>query len=135
MSTPVLRLGRDLIGPKAMRRVIPSGATHCALEDVTALRTLPGLTVAIPATSSQAAAALSVAGGLGSFVATAIAPRGRPCRLRILAAGASPDGTSGSKLDRWRKHGLDSESIVRNVLEAIHDQPPAEIRLRQWVPY
>jgi hypothetical protein len=96
MSTPVLRLGRDLIGPKAMRRVIPSGATHYALEDVAALRTLPGLTVAIPATSSQ-------------------------------AVGASPDGTSGSQLDRWRKHGLDSESIVRNVLEAIHDQPLAEI--------
>ena len=205
-----------------------SGATHYALEDVAALRTLPGLTIVIPATSSQAAAALSatchlrgpvyyslgkddricmpglddrfelgkievtrrgddvalvtmgsvgqevasaaeklaergveaavivvssfhpdpvddlaealsrfrlavsveaqsVAGGLGSFVAMVIASRGLPCRLRILAVGASPDGTSGSQLDRWRKHGLDSESIVRNVLEAIHDQPLAEI--------
>jgi transketolase len=36
----------------------PSGATHYALEDVAALRTLPGLTIVIPASPAQAATAV-----------------------------------------------------------------------------
>jgi transketolase len=199
-----------------------SGATHYALEDVGALRLLPGLTIVIPASSPQAAAAVratrdlrgpvyyslgkddstsmpgldgrfelgkvqmtrhggdvalvtmgsvgqevaaaaeklagegveatvivvsnfhpdpadhlaetlsrfrlavsveaqSVSGGLGSFVATVIASRGLSCRLRILAVGSPPDGTSGSQRDRWHKYGLDCESIVKQALEAIRE--------------
>jgi transketolase len=60
--------------------------------------------------------AQTVSGGLGACVASIIATRGLSCRLRSLAVRTSPDGTSGSQPDRWRKHGLDRASIVSSVL-------------------
>ncbi len=60
--------------------------------------------------------AQAISGGLGACVATIIATRGLSCRLRTLAVKTSPDGTSGSQEDRWRKHGLDRGSIVSSVL-------------------
>jgi len=62
-------------------------------------------------------------GGLGAFVSTVIASEGLPCRLKILAVNSSPDGTSGSQADRWRKHGLDRDSIVRSVLALTGGRP------------
>jgi transketolase len=55
-------------------------------------------------------------GGLGAFVSTVIATEGLACRLRMLAVSNSPDGTSGSQTERWRKYGLDGESIAKNAL-------------------
>ncbi|HME06017.1 MAG TPA: transketolase C-terminal domain-containing protein [Bryobacteraceae bacterium] len=68
--------------------------------------------------SSQAITveAQAISGGLGACVATIIATHGLSCRLRTLAVKTSPDGTSGSQEDRWRKHGLDRGSIVSSVL-------------------
>jgi len=63
--------------------------------------------------------AQTVSGGLGSFVAAVIASRGLACRLTALAVRTTPDGTCGSQPDRWRKHGLDRESIVVAALAAI----------------
>lgn len=60
--------------------------------------------------------AQAVSGGLGACVASIIATRGLACRLVSLAVRTSPDGTSGSQANRWRKHGLDRASIVSNVL-------------------
>ena len=60
--------------------------------------------------------AQAVSGGLAACVASVIATRGFSCRLRALAVRTSPDGTSGSQADRWRKHGLDRASIVASVL-------------------
>jgi len=55
-------------------------------------------------------------GGLGAFVSTVIASESLQCRLKVLAVYHSPDGTSGSQSERWRKYGLDRESIMRNTL-------------------
>ena len=197
-----------------------SGRTHYALEDIGALRTLPGLTLAIPADSAQAASAIrqtrdlpgpvyyslgkddtisvpglngrfelgqaqvvrqggdialvtmgsisqeaaiaagklagygieatvvvvssfhpdpedhlahilapfrhaisveaqTVSGGLGSLVATVIATRGLSCRLRVLGVATAPDGTSGLQMERWRKYGLDGDSILAAALCAV----------------
>jgi transketolase len=63
--------------------------------------------------------AQAVSGGLGSFVAGVIASRGLACRLTALAVRTTPDGTCGNQRDRWRKHGLDRESIVAAALAAI----------------
>ncbi|HEY3453464.1 MAG TPA: transketolase C-terminal domain-containing protein [Bryobacteraceae bacterium] len=59
--------------------------------------------------------AQTLSGGLGAFVASVIATRGLPCRLRALGVSAPPDGTSGNQQDRWRKHGLDRRSITREI--------------------
>ena len=197
-----------------------SGSSHYALEDIGALRTLPGLTIVIPADSSQAATAIrdthdvagpvyyslgkddaisvlglngrfelgklqvvrqgadvaivtmgsisqeavagaaelsrrgveatvivvsnfspdpedelvdvlsrfrsvvsveaqTVSGGLGAFVAYVIASHGLPCRLRVMGVRTSSDGTSGHQPERWRKYGLDRNSIVGTVLGAL----------------
>lgn len=61
--------------------------------------------------------AQTVSGGLGAFVSTVIASEGLACRLRILAVRESPDGTSGTAAGRWRKYGLDRDSIARGALE------------------
>jgi transketolase len=58
-------------------------------------------------------------GGLGACVASVIATNGLRCRLRMLAVQASPDGTSGSQPDRWRKYGLDRQSIGSAVLAMV----------------
>ena len=63
--------------------------------------------------------AQTISGGLGSWIATVIATHGLSCCLRVLAVRTAPDGTSGSQQDRWRKHGLDRDSIVKNVLAAV----------------
>jgi len=60
--------------------------------------------------------AQTVSGGLGAFVASAIASNGLTCRLQMLAVRTSPDGSSGSNTNRWRKYGLDRTSIVATVL-------------------
>jgi transketolase len=63
----------------------------------------------------------TVAGGLGSLVATTMAESGSRARLRILGVRESADGTSGSQPDRWRKYGLDSASIAAAVQQALAD--------------
>lgn len=68
--------------------------------------------------------AQAVSGGLGSFVASVIASRGLACRLTPLAVRTTPDGTSGNQRDRWRKHGLDRESIVAAALAAVRVPTP-----------
>jgi transketolase len=60
--------------------------------------------------------AQTVSGGLGSMVATAIASRGLACRLTILGIRVPTDGTSGLQAERWRKYGLDRDSIVERAL-------------------
>lgn len=59
--------------------------------------------------------AQTLSGGLGAFVAGVIAMRGLPCRLRTLGIGVPLDGTSGNQQDRWRKYGLDRDSITREI--------------------
>ena len=63
--------------------------------------------------------AQTISGGLGAFVASVIASRGLPCKLRALGVRKPPDGTSGVQEERWRKHGIDRGSIVRNVNELL----------------
>lgn len=59
--------------------------------------------------------AQTLSGGLGAFVAGVIAGRRLPCRLRSLGVRVPFDGTSGNQQDRWRKYGLDRDSIVREI--------------------
>lgn len=61
----------------------------------------------------------TASGGLGAFAATAIASHGLPCRLRIMAVRTPPDGTSGKQAERWRKYGLDRDSIAKTALGAL----------------
>jgi len=63
--------------------------------------------------------AQTVSGGLGAFVAYVIASRGLSCRLRVMGVRTSSDGTSGNQPERWRKYGLDRDSIVEVVLGAV----------------
>jgi transketolase C-terminal domain/subunit len=63
--------------------------------------------------------AQTLSGGLGAFVAGVIASRGISCKLRALGVRTPPDGTSGVQEERWRKHGIDRRSIVRNVHELV----------------
>jgi transketolase len=60
--------------------------------------------------------AQAISGGLAACVGTLIASQGLRCRLKSLAVRTPADGTSGSQLERWRKHGLDRASIVSSVL-------------------
>jgi len=57
----------------------------------------------------------TLSGGLAAFVGSVIAVQGCGCRLRPLGVRTRPDGTSGSQAERWRKHGLDRASIVRQA--------------------
>jgi transketolase len=66
--------------------------------------------------------AQAISGGLGAFVSGVIATNGLACRLQALAVQSSPDGTSGTQMERWRKHGLDRVHIVENVLAAVRDK-------------
>jgi transketolase len=63
--------------------------------------------------------AQTLSGGLGAFTAGVIASRGIQCKLRALGVRTPPDGTSGVQEERWRKHGIDRASIVRNVRELL----------------
>lgn len=63
--------------------------------------------------------AQTLSGGLGAFVSGVIASRGLPCRLTMIGVRTSPDGTSGQQSDRWKKHGLDRESILRTVCDGL----------------
>jgi transketolase len=70
--------------------------------------------------------AQTLSGGLGAFVATTLATYGIPARLRMLGVRVPPDGTSGDQEERWRKYGLDRESIVSEVIAAVDAVPNAE---------
>jgi transketolase len=63
----------------------------------------------------------TVSGGLGSLVASVIASHGLLCRLQIVGIRTPPDGTSGKQPDRWRKYGLDCDSIVTAALGAVSE--------------
>ena len=63
--------------------------------------------------------AQTVSGGLASFASSVIATHGLSCRLKVLGVTSSPDGTSGSQQERWRKHGLDRASIVEQALTVL----------------
>jgi transketolase len=63
--------------------------------------------------------AQTVSGGLAAFVSSVIATHGLSCRLKVLGVTSSPDGTSGSQHERWRKHGLDRASIVAHALTVL----------------
>lgn len=62
--------------------------------------------------------AQTISGGLAAFIGSVIATSGLPCRMWPLAVRVSPDGTSGSQADRWKKHGLDRAAIVQTALAA-----------------
>ena len=61
--------------------------------------------------------AQTISGGLGAFTASTIATHGLACRLHPMAIRTSPDGTCGPQAERWRKHGLDRDSIYRRALQ------------------
>lgn len=63
--------------------------------------------------------AQAISGGLGSFVSSVVASRGLGCRVVSLAVRSSHDGTSGSQRNRWRRHGVDRDSIVAAALELL----------------
>jgi transketolase len=63
--------------------------------------------------------AQTISGGLASCVAMQIATHGLPCRLHPLAVRDSPDGTTGSPADRWRKYSIDRASVVNAALAAL----------------
>jgi len=63
--------------------------------------------------------AQTISGGLAACVSAQIARHGLPCRLHPLAVQVSPDGTTGSPADRWRKYGLDRASVARTAMEAL----------------
>jgi transketolase len=58
----------------------------------------------------------TLSGGLAAFVGSVIAMNGISCKLRALGVRTPPDGTSGQQEERWRKHGIDRASIVREAL-------------------
>lgn len=62
--------------------------------------------------------AQAISGGLAAFTGSVISSYGLPCRMWPLAIRVSPDGTSGSQPDRWKKYGLDRSAIVRTALAA-----------------
>jgi transketolase len=63
--------------------------------------------------------AQTISGGLAACVGMQIACHGLSCRLHPLAVCASPDGTTGSPAERWRKYGLDRVSIINAALAAL----------------
>jgi transketolase len=63
--------------------------------------------------------AQTISGGLAACVGMQIAKHGLTCRLHPLAVCESPDGTTGSPADRWRKYSLDRVSIVNTALAAL----------------
>jgi transketolase len=70
--------------------------------------------------------AQTLSGGLGAFVATTLATYGMPGRLRMLGVRVPPDGTSGDQQERWKKNGLDRESIVSEVVGTLAATPKAQ---------
>ena len=66
--------------------------------------------------------AQTISGGLAACVAMQIAKHGLECRLHPLAVRSSPDGTTGSPADRWRKHALDRRSMVDTALSALGER-------------
>jgi transketolase len=63
--------------------------------------------------------AQTVSGSLGALVATVIATRGLACCLHVLGVRTASDGTSGVQMERWRKYGLDGDSILAAALCAV----------------
>jgi transketolase len=63
--------------------------------------------------------AQTISGGLAACVAAQIARHALPCRLHPLAVRVSPDGTTGSPADRWRKYSLDRASIAATAITAL----------------
>ena len=63
--------------------------------------------------------AQTLSGGLAAYSAMLIASHGLDCRLWPLGVSTSPDGTSGSQADRWRKHGLDRFHIAETARRAL----------------
>jgi len=63
--------------------------------------------------------AQTISGGLAACVGAQIARHGLPCRLHPLAVRVSPDGTTGSPAERWRKYGLDRCGIANTAVEAL----------------
>jgi transketolase len=62
--------------------------------------------------------AQTISGGLSAYVGGVIATFGLRCRLWPIAVRVSPDGTSGSQLNRWKKYGMDRTGILRVALAA-----------------
>lgn len=63
--------------------------------------------------------AQTISGGLGAFTAGVIASHRLDCRLWPLAVRTSPDGSSGSQMNRWRVHGLDRAGIAETARQAL----------------
>lgn len=63
--------------------------------------------------------AQTISGGLAACVGVQIARHGLTCRLHPLAVQVSPDGTTGSPADRWRKYGLDRASVAKTAIAAL----------------
>ena len=65
--------------------------------------------------------AQTISGGLAACVGMQIAKHGIACRLHPLAVCESPDGTTGSPADRWRKYSLDRTSVVEVARAAVRN--------------
>lgn len=65
--------------------------------------------------------AQTISGGLAACVGLQIAKHGLACRLHPLAVRESPDGTTGSPADRWRKYSLDRVHIADVALAAMQE--------------
>jgi transketolase len=61
-------------------------------------------------------------GALAAMASGVIASRGLSCKLYPLGVRNPCDGTMGSQQDRWRKHGLDRDSIVKSAVAALRRQ-------------
>jgi len=62
-----------------------------------------------------------VNGGVGSLVAELAAESRIPCRLLRCGIRTLPDGVTGSQPYLYRRHGLDSDSLVRKTLQFMSD--------------
>lgn len=84
----------------------------------------PSPTAELASLLSRFAVAVSVehhaaSGGLGSFVCEVAAESGAGCRVVRCAVERPPDHVSGSARFLVARHGLDRESLVRRVEEAV----------------
>jgi transketolase len=94
----------------------PNGITHWALEDVAALRPLPGLAVVAPADDAQTASAVAATRGLAG-----------PAYLRLARRGPAVEGLDG-RFALGRAHVLGDGADV--ALVALGNLAPAAVEAR-----
>lgn len=118
----IISMGSITVEAVAAAEMLSSQGVQATLAVVSSFNPDPADDVATLLTQFRLAISVeaqAVSGGLAAFVSTVIASQGLACRLQPLAVRSSPDGTSGSQRERWRKHGLDRASIVAKALGAL----------------